>query len=92
MNKNELITSVATASGLTKTDAGKAIDAFIKVVGKTLSKKEEIRLIGFGTFYTSERAATVGRNPQTGEQIKIGAATLPKFRSGKGLKDIVSSK
>lgn len=91
MNKNELVSVMSNKSGLTKTDAMKALDSFIEAVGEALSKKDEIRLIGFGTFYTSDRAATVGRNPQTGAQIKIAATTLPKFKAGKVLKDTVSS-
>lgn len=90
MNKNELVSAISTKSGLTKTDAQKALDALTEVVGLALSKGDEIRLIGFGTFYTSKRAATVGRNPQTGAQIKIAATTLPKFKAGKVLKDVVS--
>lgn len=92
MNKNQLVSAISNESGLTKTDAAKALEAFLKVVGDALRKKEEVRLIGFGTFYTTEREATVGRNPQTGDKINIAATTLPKFKSGKGLKDAVASK
>ncbi len=90
MNKNELIAEVAKKAGLSKTDAGKATDAFVEVVTGTLKKGGEVRLVGFGTFKVTKRAASIGHNPQTGEKIKIAASKQPKFAAGKGLKDAVN--
>ena len=87
MNKNELIASIAAATGLTKTDSTKALDAFINSVAKALKEGKEVRLVGFGTFGVSERAATTGRNPRTGETLTIPACKMVKFRPGKMLKD-----
>jgi DNA-binding protein HU-beta len=92
MNKNDLITQVAKESKLTKTDANKAIDVFIETITKTLKKGDDIRLTGFGTFTTANRAATEGRNPRTGQKIKIAATRLPKFRAGKLLKEAVAKR
>jgi DNA-binding protein HU-beta len=92
MNKTELIDAIAKEAGLSKKDAGKALDAFTATVTKTLKKKDKVALVGFGTFQTSKRAARTGRNPQTGAEIKIPAATVPKFSAGKGLKDAVNKK
>ena len=69
----------------------KCLDAFTGAVTKALKKKDDVRLVGFGTFYTVKRNATTGRNPRTGAAIKIAAATQPKFKAGKGLKDSVNS-
>ncbi|MBL0942003.1 MAG: HU family DNA-binding protein [Alphaproteobacteria bacterium] len=91
MNKNDLITAVASAAGLTKTDAAKSVDALFGAISKALKKNEEVRLVGFGTFSISNRAATTGRNPRTGAAIKIPAAKLPKFKAGKALKDAVAA-
>ena len=90
MNKSELIEAVAGAADLTKADAGRAIDATVEAITKTLSKGDSIALIGFGTFSISHRAARQGRNPRTGETIQIKAAKLPKFKAGKALKDAVN--
>ncbi len=90
MNKNELVEAVASATGQTKVDATKAIDAVFATITSALAKNDEVRLIGFGTFYVSERAATTGRNPRTGEAIQIKASKQPKFKAGKGLKDAVN--
>lgn len=90
MNKQDLVSKVASASGLTKTDAERAIDATIKSITETLKKGDEVRLIGFGTFAVVDRPATEGRNPRTGQPLKIPATRLPKFRAGKQLKDAVS--
>jgi DNA-binding protein HU-beta len=91
MNKQELVSAVAEAAGLTKADTDKAIDAVFTAITDSLKKGEEVRLIGFGSFSVSERAATTGRNPRTGEAIKIAASKNPKFSAGKGLKDAVNS-
>ncbi len=89
MNKSDLIKKIATASGLSKANSGRALDAFINSVTKSLSKGEDVVLVGFGTFTTSKRSARVGRNPQTGATINIPAAVVPKFRAGKALKTAV---
>lgn len=90
MNKAELISAVAQKSGLTKKDSEAAIDAFMSVVEDTLSKKEKVVLVGFGTFEVKERAARKGRNPQTKEEITIPASKAPVFKAGKALKDKVN--
>ena len=90
MNKNELIASIAAATGLTKTDSTKALDAFINSVAKALKEGKEVRLVGFGTFGVSERAATTSRNPRTGETIKIADRKVAKFKPGKALQDSVN--
>ena len=90
MNKNELIAVVAEDTGLSKGDAAKAVDGIFDAVTKALKKREEVRLVGFGTFTASKRAASEGRNPRTGEKIKIPASWQVKFKAGKGLKDSVS--
>ena len=89
MNKNELIASIAAATGLTKTDSTKALDAFINSVAKALKEGKEVRLVGFGTFGVSERAATTGRNPRTGESMTYPACKVPVFKPGKALKDAI---
>lgn len=90
MNKNDLVASVADAAGLSKADAGKAVDSVFETISKSLAKGDEVRLVGFGTFMVSERAATQGRNPRTGEPISIPASKQPKFKAGKALKDAVN--
>ena len=90
MNKNELIASISSATGLTKTDSAKALDAFITAVTKSLKAGEEVRLVGFGTFGVSERAATTGRNPRTGDTINIPARKVAKFKPGKALQGTVN--
>ncbi len=90
MNKNELISSIASATGLTKTDSAKALDAFITSVTKSLKAGKEVRLVGFGTFGVSKRAATTGRNPRTGAAIKIPARKVAKFKPGKALQETVN--
>jgi DNA-binding protein HU-beta len=89
MNKGELIARVAKDSGLTKADAGRALDAALDNVTKALKKGEKVTLVGFGTFGVSRRRARAGRNPQTGAPIKISARRVPKFTAGKELKDAV---
>jgi DNA-binding protein HU-beta len=91
VNKSDLVAAVASQSGLTKADAERAIDATFDAITASLKKKEEVRLIGFGTFAVSDRPASEGRNPRTGEKIKIAAKKLPKFRPGKQLKEAVEN-
>lgn len=90
MNKAELISAIAEQSGLSKKDSEKALNSFISIVTEELENKEKVQLVGFGTFETRERAARTGRNPQTKEEIKIAAATVPAFKAGKALKDKVN--
>ncbi len=90
MNKNELISSMANATGMTKTDSAKALDAFMNSVTKSLKSGKEVRLVGFGTFGVSKRAATTGRNPRTGAMIKIPARKVAKFKPGKALQETVN--
>ena len=90
MNKAELTESVAARAGLTKTDAGSAVDAVFDSIESALSRGDSVSLIGFGTFSVSNRAARIGRNPRTGETIQIAASRAAKFKAGKGLKDAVN--
>ena len=89
MNKNELIAAVASDADLSKADATKAVDAVFDAISGALKSGTEVRLVGFGTFSVSERAASTGRNPRTGETIEIAASKQPKFKAGKGLKDAI---
>lgn len=90
MNKAELIDAIAIEADLSKAAAGRALDAAVAAVQQALKKGDTVTLVGFGTFYLGERAARNGRNPQTGETIKIKSAKVPKFRAGKALKDSVN--
>jgi DNA-binding protein HU-beta len=90
VNKNDLIASVADDAGISKADATKAVDAVLSSIAKSLKKGDEVRLVGFGTFSVAKRAASEGRNPRTGEKIKIPASKQPKFKAGKALKDAVN--
>ncbi len=90
MNKNDLIDAVASSANLTKADATRAIDSVIDSISGSLSKGEEVRLVGFGTFSVMQRKATTGRNPRTGDPIQIPASKQPKFKAGKTLRDKVN--
>ena len=90
MNKNDLVASVATSAKLSKADAARAVEATLGNIAKALKSGTEVRLVGFGTFTVSRRAASEGRNPRTGERIKIPASKQPKFKAGKALKDAVN--
>ena len=90
MNKTELVAAIAEQAEISKKDAEKALKAFTDVVAEELKKGEKIQLVGFGTFEVSERAAREGRNPQTGEPMKIDASKAPKFKAGRALKDTVN--
>ncbi|CAN5296297.1 HU family DNA-binding protein [soil metagenome] len=90
MNKQDLISAVADASGLSKTDAGKAVESVFESITGALKGGDEVRLVGFGTFSVSKRKASTGRNPRTGEAMTIKASSQPKFKAGKGLKDAVN--
>ncbi|MCP5432659.1 MAG: HU family DNA-binding protein [Alphaproteobacteria bacterium] len=90
MNKNDLVSAVADTTSLSKADATKAVDAVFDVITAAMKKGDEVRLVGFGSFVVANRAASEGRNPRTGEVIKIPASRQPKFRAGKGLKDALN--
>ncbi len=90
MNKNDLVSKVAETADISKQKAASAVDAVIEAIKGSLKKGEDVRLVGFGTFSVSKRAATTGRNPRTGEPIKIPASKQPKFKAGKDLKEAVN--
>lgn len=90
VNKNDLISRVASDSGLTKADAGNAIEAMLNGISQALQSGDEVRLVGFGTFSVAHRAASMGRNPRTGESISIPASNNPKFKAGKAFKAAVN--
>lgn len=91
MNKTELVKIVAEKSSLTQSDVSKAFDAILETITESLKNKEEVNLPGFGKFKVSQRVARKGRNPQTGAEINIAAATVPSFSAGKTLKDAVNA-
>lgn len=91
MNKTELIDAIAAAADLPKASAGRALDAVVDSITAALKDGDSVALVGFGTFNVKERAARTGRNPQTGAEIQIAAATVPSFKAGKALKDAVNS-
>ena len=90
MNKQDLISAVAESSGLSKSDASKAVEGVFDAITGALKKGDEVRLVGFGTFSVSQRKASTGRNPRPGETMTIKASAQPKFKAGKGLKDSVN--
>ena len=90
MNKNDLVAAVASRTGLSNSDAAKAIDGTVDAITAALQGGREVRLVGFGTFSVSHRKATTGRNPRTGEKIDLAATNVPKFKSGKALKAAVN--
>ena len=90
MNKSELVDFIAGEAEISKAAAGRALDAVTTAVKKTLKKGGTVTLVGFGTFSVGKRAARIGRNPQTGAEIKIKATKVPKFRPGKALKEAVN--
>lgn len=92
MNKHELIVAAAAAAEMTQNDVEKALKALVDVTVAEVAKKGSVKLIGFGTFEARERAARTGKNPQTGKDIKIAAATVPVFKAGKAFKDAVNAK
>ena len=87
MNKGDLIDAIAASTGLSKADAGRAVDATTSAIAGELAGGGSVALVGFGTFSVSHRAARMGRNPATGESIHIDARNVPKFKAGKALKD-----
>ena len=90
MTKTELVSIVADKAGLTKTDADLAVKALLDAVTDCLKSGDKLSLVGFGTFSVTDRAARTGKNPRTGEKLEIAAATTPRFKAGKGLKDAVN--
>jgi DNA-binding protein HU-beta len=90
VTKNELIAAVAEKAGLTKAQAGSAVDATFEIIEATLKSGGEVKLVGFGAFSVTNRAARDGRDPRTGKPVKIAASKAPKFSAGKGLKDAVN--
>ena len=91
MNKGELVAAVADKVGLSRGQAGEALDAAIDAITTALKKGDEVKIVGFGTFVVTNRAAGEARNPRTGEKVKVPASKTPKFRAGAGLKDAVNS-
>lgn len=89
MNKQDIVAKIARDAGLTRASAGKAVDALIEGITKSLKKGDPVSFVGFGTFKTSNRKARVARNPQTGAPIKIPKRRVPKFSAGKALKQAV---
>ena len=90
MNRNELVDAVMNKSELKKSDATRAVDAVFDSIAEALKGGDEVRLVGFGTFSVAARAASEGRNPRTGEKIQIAASKQPKFKPGKGLRDLLN--
>ncbi len=89
MNKSELVDAIAEHADISKADAGRALEGMITAVTKALKKGDTVSLVGFGTFSVKKRAARTGRNPATGESIKIKASKTPSFKAGKGFKDAI---
>ena len=90
MNKGDLVEKIAEATGLTKKDSEAAVNAFVETIQASLKNGEKVAVAGFGTFDVSNRKARTGRNPQTGEEIKIAASKTPKFKAGKSFKDMMN--
>ena len=90
MNKSELVDAIADSADISKAAAGRALDGAIEAITDALKKGDTVSVIGFGTFSVRERAARTGRNPRTGEEIKIKASKNPAFKAGKALKDAVN--
>lgn len=90
MNKAQLVEQLATDLEITKADCERVIDASIELIKKSVKKGDDVTLVGFGTFTRSKRKARTGRNPQTGEAIKVPACTVPKFRPGKAFKEFLN--
>lgn len=92
MNRTDLIDTLSKSTGQTKVDSEKWLEAFIATVSKNMKKKEGVKIVGFGTFLSAKRKARTGRNPQTGEAIKIPARVVPVFRAGTALKESIAKK
>ena len=92
MNKSELVAAVAEQAGIASKDADAAVSAIFETIQATMAQDDDVRLVGFGTFAVSHRAASKGRNPSTGAEVEIPARNVAKFTAGKGLKDAVNSR
>ena len=92
MNKSGLIEALVKETDMSKAAAGRALNALVDIITKTVAKKQDVQLIGFGTFKATKRAARKGKNPRTGEPLKIAAATVPKFSAGASFKAAVNKK
>lgn len=92
MNKKELTEAIAKEAGVTLADAEKCLNAFTSNIEKTLKRNDKVTLVGFGTFEVTQRQARDGRNPKTGELVKIAASSAPKFKPGKSFKDAINKK
>ncbi len=92
MNKAELIAEVAVKTGLSKKDSEKAVNAALDTITASLTNGEKVQLVGFGVFDIKERAARIGRNPRTKEEVEIAASRVPQFKAGKALKEAVDKK
>ena len=92
MNKEELVAEIAKKANVTKKEAGEVLGAWISTIQKTVSKGGKVTLVGFGTFESRKRAARIGRNPQTGKELKIAAKKVPAFSAGKKFKSVVNGK
>tara|TARA_B100000378_G_C17688101_1_gene287018 strand:+ start:77 stop:349 length:273 start_codon:yes stop_codon:yes gene_type:complete len=90
MNKNDLVSAVASSTAMSKVDSAKAVEGVFDAISGALSSGGDVRIVGFGTFSVVNRKATTGRNPRTGQAIQIPASKQPKFKAGKGLKDAVN--
>jgi DNA-binding protein HU-beta len=90
MNKTEIIDHISQSADISKAAAGRALEATVAAIKTAMKRGGMVTLVGFGTFYVGKRAARAGRNPRTGDTIKIKAARVPKFRAGKALKDAVN--
>ncbi len=90
MNKSEMIEAIAAEADVPKAQAGRVLDAMVSVVGNALAEGQQVSMVGFGTFLVRERPARSGRNPRTGDTIKIAASKTPSFKAGKALKDKVN--
>lgn len=90
MNKLELVTAVAEKAGITKRDAERAVNALVESIEGALKRGDKVSLVGFGTFEVRNRKPRVGRNPQTGQEIRIPAGRVPSFKAGKALKELIS--
>lgn len=89
LSKADLVSKIAADAGVTKDQAGKALNSFLGAVEDALKAGDKLTLVGFGTFYVAERSARTGVNPATGEKIQIAASKAPKFKAGKALKEAV---
>ena len=90
MNKNDLVASISSSAGLSKSDATRSLESLLDTITNALKRGEKVSIVGFGNFTVNERKATVGRNPRTGETIQIPASKRPKFSVGKALKEAVN--